>query len=79
MYGKVQLLTTWMDLSTILIFINSCVNPFLYGLAIKKYRKSYWEVVKCCCPCVSWAQEHLGGVKVGAENQIEVELDATAG
>lgn len=42
--------TTWMDVSVVLVFFNSCVNPVLYGLTMKKYRKGYWKVVTSCCP-----------------------------
>lgn len=44
--------TTWMNISVVLVFFNSCVNPVLYGLTLKKYRKGYWNVVTSCCPCV---------------------------
>ena len=44
--------TTWMDVSVLLVFFNSCVNPVLYGLTMRKYRKGYWSVLTSCCPCI---------------------------
>ena len=44
--------TTWMDVSVLLVFFNSCVNPVLYGLTMTKYRKGYWDVLTSCCLCV---------------------------
>lgn len=57
--------TTWMDVSVLLVFFNSCVNPVLYGLTMKKYRKGYWNVITACCPCV---RKVHGGAVGSTEN-----------
>ena len=49
MHGKADLMSTWMDFNTILVFVNSCVNPFLYGITLPKYRRGYWRVLRCWC------------------------------
>ena len=59
--------TAWMDISVLLVFFNSCVNPILYGLTMKKYRKGYWKVVTSCCPCV---RKVRGGTIGVADGQV---------
>ena len=44
--------TTWMDISVVLVFFNSCVNPVLYGLTMEQYRQGYWRIITSSCPCV---------------------------
>ena len=58
--------TTWMDVSVLLVFFNSCVNPVLYGLTMRKYRKGYWSVLTSCCLCIP--KIHVGAVDSSANN-----------
>ena len=72
--------TTWMDVSVVLVFFNSCVNPVLYGLTMKKYRKGYWDVITSCCPCVPKARRGTVGVAGGqVENGVIETYQATNG
>lgn len=63
--------TTWMDVSVLLVFFNSCVNPVLYGLTMRKYRKGYWSVLTSCCPCIR-------KILVGAAGRSANNVSATA-
>lgn len=63
--------TTWMDASVVLVFLNSCVNPVLYGLTMRKYREGYWSVLTSCCPCTH-------KIRVGAAGRSANNVQATA-
>lgn len=33
-----------------LVFVSSCVNPFIYGVTNHSYRRGYFEIALGCCP-----------------------------
>ena len=65
-FGQAIQGTTWMDVSVLLVFFNSCINPVLYGLTMRKYRKGYWSVLTSCCPCIP--KIHGGAVGSSTNN-----------
>lgn len=60
-----------MDVSVLLVFFNSCVNPVLYVLTMRKHRKGYWNVLTSCCPCIR-------KILVGAAGRSANNVSATA-
>ncbi|XP_031569710.1 type-1 angiotensin II receptor-like [Actinia tenebrosa] len=45
-YGMSSVETSFHDFTVGLVFMTSCINPILYGLTSKKFRKGYWETLK---------------------------------
>ena len=45
--------------SAAILFLNSALNPFLYGFALKEYRNGYWEAIRRIFPCVA-CYKHSG-------------------
>ena len=50
MAGKTQLGTKQHHILSILVFVNSCLNPFIYGLSNKNYRLGYRKILLSVCP-----------------------------
>ncbi|XP_078375341.1 melatonin receptor type 1A-like [Oculina patagonica] len=50
MAGKTRLGTKLHHILSILVFVNSCVNPFIYGLSNKNYRLGYRKILLSICP-----------------------------
>lgn len=49
MAGKVELDSKLHHGLSLLVFISSCVNPFIYGLSNKNYRPSFWKLLTPVC------------------------------
>lgn len=45
-YGMSSVETSFHDFTVGLVFMTSCINPILYGLTSKKFRKGYWDILK---------------------------------
>jgi len=50
-YGKSSVLSSFHDFTVGLVFMTSCINPFLYGLTSKKFRKGYLITLRSLTPC----------------------------
>ena len=52
MAGKSRLDTKLHHILSLLVFVNSCLNPFIYGLSNKNYRQGYKNIFMflICCP-----------------------------
>ena len=49
MAGKTRLGTNLHHVLSILVFVNSCLNPFIYGLSNKNYRFGFWKILLSVC------------------------------
>ena len=49
MAGKARLDTRLHHILSILVFVNSCLNPFIYGLSNKNYRHGYLKILSSLC------------------------------
>ena len=45
MAGKTRLDTKLHHVLSLLVFVNSCLNPFIYGLSNKNYRNGYLKIL----------------------------------
>lgn len=47
---------------TFMVFISSTINPFIYALVNKRFRREYWKILRrlCCRP------RHLHGASIGS-------------
>lgn len=52
-YGKSTVQSSFHDFTVGLVFLTSCINPFLYGLTSKKFRKGYVVTLSNLTPCRS--------------------------
>ena len=50
MAGKTRLDTYLHHVLSLLVFVNSCLNPFIYGLSNKNYRRGYLKILLLVCP-----------------------------
>ena len=50
MLGVTQLSSITYHWTTALVFVSSCVNPFIYGVTNHTYRRGYFEIALGCCP-----------------------------
>lgn len=50
-YQKSSVQSSFHDFTVGLVFMTSCINPFLYGLTSKKFRKGYVDTLKSLAPC----------------------------
>lgn len=50
--GKAKLDTTTHHFLSLLVFVNSCVNPLVYGLSNTNYRQRYRRLLFAICPGV---------------------------
>lgn len=50
-YQKSSVESSFHDFTVSLVFMTSCINPFLYGLTSKKFRKGYLDIVLGIIPC----------------------------
>lgn len=75
MLGVTQLRATTYHWSTALVFVTSCVNPFVYGVTNHSYRRGYFEIALGCCPVkvhgflsrhLSMAQTHHAAILVSS-------------
>lgn len=45
-YSLSSVQSSFHDFTVGLVFMTSCINPILYGLTSKKFRRGYWETLK---------------------------------
>ena len=50
LFGVTQLDSTPYHWTTALVFVTSCLNPFIYGVTNHTYRRGYFEIALGCCP-----------------------------
>ena len=50
MAGKTRLDTKLHHVLSLLVFVNSCLNPLIYGLSNKNYRRGYLKILLLVCP-----------------------------
>ena len=50
MAGKTRLDTNLHHVLSLLVFVNSCLNPLIYGLSNKNYRHGYLKILLWVCP-----------------------------
>ena len=55
MAGKTRLDTKLHHSLGVLVFISSCLNPFIYGMSNKNYRRGYRKLLLNTCPTVCLA------------------------
>ncbi|XP_022783056.1 melatonin receptor type 1A-like [Stylophora pistillata] len=48
--GKVRMDTKLHHILSLLVFVSSCVNPFIYGISNKNYRRGYLKILFSVCP-----------------------------
>ena len=63
MAGKTRLDSTLHHVLSLLVFVNSCLNPFIYGLSNKNYRHGYLKILSSIC-----CKGRSGGNKIGARD-----------
>ncbi|XP_078375596.1 QRFP-like peptide receptor [Oculina patagonica] len=63
MAGKTRLDTKLHHILSLLVFVNSCLNPFIYGLSNKNYRDGYLKILVSIC-----SKGRRGGNRIGEEN-----------
>ena len=64
MAGKTRLDTKLHHSLGVLVFVSSCLNPFIYGMSNKNYRRGYRKLFSTVCPRVFQASNrvtHLSG------------------
>ena len=66
MAGKTRLDSQLHHFLSLLVFVNSCVNPLIYGLSNKNYRSGYLKILFLVCP------------KLSNENRVEDDRVVTA-
>ena len=59
MAGKTRLDTKLHHILSLLVFVNSCLNPFIYGLSNKNYRHGYLKILFLVCPKRRWGQNRV--------------------
>ena len=52
MAGKLKLDTSLHHTLSLLVFVSSCLNPFIYGLSNKNYRRGFRNILFTICPKV---------------------------
>ena len=55
-YNQVSHSHTIQSYSAAIVCLNSALNPFLYGFALKEYRNGYWETIRRLFSCVACKQ-----------------------
>ena len=66
--GKAKLDTTTHHLLSLFVFINTCVNPIVYGLSNKNYRHYYRKILFAMCPRA--LRERASMVRVDAADRV---------
>ena len=59
MAGKTRLDTKLHHVLSLLVFVNSCLNPLIYGLSNKNYRRGYLKILLLVCPKGRWIQNRV--------------------
>ena len=59
MAGKTRLDTNLHHVLSLLVFVNSCLNPLIYGLSNKNYRHGYLKILLWVCPKGRWGQNRV--------------------
>ena len=59
MAGKTRLDTKLHHGLSLLVFVNSCLNPLIYGLSNKNYRQGYLKILFLVCPKRRWNQNRV--------------------
>lgn len=67
--GKARLDTKLHHFLSLLVFVSSCVNPFIYGISNKNYRGGYLKILFSVCP------KRIANKRF--ENDVEDKRDAT--
>ncbi|XP_031556519.1 neuropeptide FF receptor 1-like [Actinia tenebrosa] len=49
-FGHAEIDTPLHHYLEVLTFFNSCINPAIYGITSKTFRKGYWEILLRLCP-----------------------------
>ena len=68
MAGKARLDSELHHILSLLVFVNSCLNPFIYGLSNKNYRQGYKKIFMLLFCC---AKARRGGNKVESTTDAE--------
>ena len=66
--GKTRLDSKLHHILSLLVFVNSCINPFIYGLSNKNYRKGYEKILLSMCPRVFRRQNKVANTITLTEN-----------
>ena len=73
MFGITEMTFPSYHWTTTLVFVASCINPFIYGVTNHTYRRGYFEIALGCCPVkvhgflsrhLSLAQTHHAAILV---------------
>ena len=67
MAGKVRMDTKLHHALSLLVFISSCVNPFIYGLSNRNYRVGFQRLLCQKCNRVTQTTRKLMNRKIGSE------------
>ena len=59
MAGKTRLDTNLHHVLSLLAFVNSCLNPLIYGLSNKNYRHGYLKILFLVCPKGRWRKNKV--------------------
>jgi len=72
MAGKTRLDTKLHHVLSLLVFVNSCLNPFIYGLSNKNYRHGYLKILFLVCPKGRGRQNRVNdGSALGACENVQ--------
>ena len=61
---------------TLLTFLNSCLNPLIYGFSNKNFRQGYAKVLSCCIP--QRARSSNNSVGIGESSRCHAEESQSA-
>ena len=59
MAGKTRLDTNLHHILSLLVFVNSCLNPLIYGLSNKNYSQGYLKILLLVCPKGRWRRNRV--------------------
>ena len=68
MAGKARLDSELHHILSLLVFVNSCLNPFIYGLSNKNYRHGYQKIFMFLFCC---AKARRGGNRIEPATDVE--------
>ena len=77
MAGKTRLDTKLHHVLSLLVFVNSCLNPFIYGLSNKNYRHGYLKILSPICSKGSRCGNRVEDGNVQGQPNQEVKTEQT--
>ena len=70
MAGKTRLDTKLHHILSLLVFVSSCLNPYIYGLSNRSYRRGFQKVLLSVCPqCIRGDKNRVRIERSPARNQ----------